>query len=146
MEEQVQKSMKNQKRLLRDISHELRTPLARQELALHLLAKQASNKQTKFVKRLEQENQQMASLINSILDYSRLNNAYLELAYAPAAISDIRSKVLADIQFEALNDQVITWTEFKHDLNIMTDASILIRAMDNVLRNAIKYKLSQPNI
>ncbi|EDP99482.1 histidine kinase sensor domain-containing protein [Shewanella benthica] len=39
MAEQVQQSMQNQKRLLRDVSHELRTPLARQEIALHLLAK-----------------------------------------------------------------------------------------------------------
>ncbi|PHQ76523.1 MAG: histidine kinase [Shewanella sp.] len=139
MAEQVQQSMQNQKRLLRDVSHELRTPLARQELALHLLAKQASREQHKFIQRLEQENQQMASLINSILDYSRLNNAYVELTYAWVALSHIRSRVLADIQFEAQDSQTITWTEFTHDLNIQTDANFLIRAIDNVLRNALKY-------
>ncbi|MPY24145.1 sensor histidine kinase [Shewanella sp. YLB-07] len=139
MAEQVQQSMQNQKRLLRDVSHELRTPLARQELALHLLARQASPEQHKFIQRLEQENHQMASLINSILDYSRLNNAYVELTYASVALSHIRSRVLADIQFEAKAEQTITWTEFTHDLNIQTDANFLIRALDNVLRNALKY-------
>ncbi|EDP99481.1 sensor histidine kinase [Shewanella benthica] len=81
----------------------------------------------------------MASLINSILDYSRLNNAYVELTYAWVALSHIRSRVLADIQFEAQESQTITWTEFTHDLNIQTDADFLIRAIDNVLRNALKY-------
>ncbi|AQS36360.1 signal transduction histidine kinase [Shewanella psychrophila] len=146
MAEQVQQSMQNQKRLLRDVSHELRTPLARQELALHLLAKQASPEQSKFVKRLGQENQQMASLITSILDYSRLNNAYVELTYALVSLKDIRSRVLSDIQFEAKDGQTITWTELGRDLSIMTDASFLIRAIDNVLRNALKYAGEHCNV
>lgn len=146
MAEQVQQSMQNQKRLLRDVSHELRTPLARQELALHLLAKKASKEQHKFIQRLGQENQQMASLINSILNYSRLNNAYVELTYAAVALSHIRSRVLSDIQFEAQDTQTITWTEFTYDLIIQTDANYLIRAMDNVLRNALKYAGEHCNI
>ncbi|WP_076413751.1 ATP-binding protein [Shewanella sp. UCD-KL12] len=139
MAEQVQNAMQNQKRLLRDVSHELRTPLARQELALHLLSKQPGNEENKFITRLENENQQMATLIDSILDYSRLNNAYVKLNIEPVWISEIRAKVLEDIQFEAAHQQQVVWNELSQDIQLNTDASFLLRAIDNVLRNALKY-------
>ncbi|QFU22622.1 histidine kinase sensor domain-containing protein [Shewanella eurypsychrophilus] len=139
MAEQLQNAMQNQKRLLRDVSHELRTPLARQELALHLLSKQANEQQQKNLSRLEHENQQMASLINSILDYSRLNNAYVKLTLSSVPLNTIRTKVLKDIQFEAKDTQTISWNLAAVEVNIITDINFLIRAIDNILRNALKY-------
>lgn len=145
MAEQLQNAMQNQKRLLRDVSHELRTPLARQELALHLLAKQSNVQQQKYLTRLEQENQQMASLINSILDYSRLNNSFIELRYSSVQLSAIRVKVLEGIQFEAKDTQTIIWNQTT-DLEFSTDVELLNRAIDNILRNALKYAGSKCTI
>ncbi|WP_299794534.1 histidine kinase sensor domain-containing protein [uncultured Shewanella sp.] len=139
MAEQLQNSMQNQERLLRDVSHELRTPLARQEIALHLLEKQATTEQLPLINRFKDQNVQMAKLINSILNYSRLNNAYLALNPTSFTLSSLREKILRDIQFEAKAEQEILWLESGEEHSLHTDSSYLISAIENVLRNALKY-------
>lgn len=139
MAEQLQNSMQNQERLLRDVSHELRTPLARQEIALHLLEKQATAQQRPLISRFKDQNEQMAKLIDSILNFSRLNNANIALNPSPFSISSLRDRILRDIEFEATDKQTIHWAEPDEDIPLYTDSSYLISAIENVLRNALKY-------
>ncbi|RTR37936.1 HAMP domain-containing protein [Shewanella canadensis] len=139
MAEQLQNSMQNQERLLRDVSHELRTPLARQEIALHLLEKQATAQQMPLISRFKDQNEQMAKLIDSILNFSRLNNTNIALNPSPFSISSLRDRILRDIEFEATDKQTIHWPEPDEDIPLYTDSSYLISAIENVLRNALKY-------
>ena len=139
MAEQVQQSMLNQQRLVRDVSHELRTPLARQEIALHLLEKQLAGSHSTLISRLAHENAEMSSLINTMLNFSRLNNAYIELNIKAFPINEIQTRILNDIEFEAKEHQSIIWDPMLNTLIVNADQSLLLRAMDNVLRNALKY-------
>ncbi|RTR33726.1 HAMP domain-containing sensor histidine kinase [Shewanella atlantica] len=139
MAEQLQNSMQNQERLLRDVSHELRTPLARQEIALHLLEKQATAQQMPLISRFKDQNEQMAKLIDSILRFSRLNNTNIDLNPSSFSISSLRHQILRDIEFEAGEKQTIQWAEPGEDIPLYTDSSYLISAIENVLRNALKY-------
>ena len=139
MAEQVQQSILNQQRLLRDVSHELRTPLARQELALHLLSKQLDDSHLTLLHRLEHENAEMSALINTMLNFSRLNNAYIDLNIQAVPINEIRSRSLNDIEFEAKAGQTIIWHSQPDTVTLSTDVGLLTRAIDNVLRNALKY-------
>ncbi len=139
MAEQLQNSMQNQERLLRDVSHELRTPLARQEIALHLLEKQATTEQIPLISRFKDQNEQMAKLIDSILKFSRLNNAYIGLNPTSFSIDSLREQILRDIEFEVGDNQSIQWVEQDEDIWLYTDSSYLISAIENVLRNALKY-------
>ncbi|NRD73915.1 histidine kinase sensor domain-containing protein [Shewanella sp. VB17] len=139
MAEQVQQSMLNQQRLLRDVSHELRTPLARQVLALHLLEKRLGGSHPKLLSRLAHENTEMSALINTILNFSRLNSAHITLNIKDISANMIRIKALNDIEFEAKAHQTIIWEQPEDELILKTDLGLLSRAIDNVLRNALKY-------
>ncbi|WP_394201888.1 ATP-binding protein [Shewanella waksmanii] len=145
MAEQLQQGMQNQKRLLRDVSHELRTPLARQELALHLLEGQLDDRHQASINRLRTEGEQMSRLINTILDYSRLNNAYIQLNYSQFDVGTLQSQIQQDCQFEAKPEQQIHW--HNHDKLILhTDRQYLCRAIENIVRNALKYAGDQCEI
>lgn len=138
MAEQLQQGMQNQKRLLRDVSHELRTPLARQELALHLLEGQLDERHQSAIARLRAEGAQMSSLINTILDFSRLNNAYIQLNCSQFDVGALQAQIQQDCQFEAKEEQQIHW--HNHDpLTLFTDRQYLCRAIENIVRNALKY-------
>jgi len=139
MAEQLQNSMQNQERLLRDVSHELRTPLARQEIALHLLEKQGTAQQMPLISRFKEQNEQMAKLIDSILNFSRLNNTNITLNPTHSSIGSLRAGVLRDIEFEATDKQTINWNGPNEDIPLYTDTSYLISAIENILRNALKY-------
>ncbi len=156
MAEQVQKSMTNQQRLLRDVSHELRTPLARQELALHLIESTVKHSDTaelqtiqhqiqQGLQRLRSEGEQMAQLITSILDFSRLNNAYTQLNPEVFPLDDIRNVIMAGCGFETSNRQQITWDQTSN-ASLYTDKQYLHRAIENIVRNSIKYAGPNANI
>ena len=142
MAEQVERSIQNQQRLLRDVSHELRTPLARQELALHLLESQLKDVETpslvQGLTRLRTERENMADLINSILNFSRLSNTYTKVIPAPFTLSEIRETILNDCGFEKLDGQTISW-HMQADEQLNTDYQYLHRAIENIVRNSIKY-------
>ncbi|QGS60131.1 HAMP domain-containing protein [Shewanella algae] len=140
MAEQLQKSIQTQQRLLRDVSHELRTPLARQELALHLLENRLGEEHQQPLARLRRQGEEMAQLINTILDFSRLSNGFIKLTAAPFTLTELRRSLLQDLEFESGPKQSIVWAQAPIDEQTLhTDMAYLKRALENVCRNALKY-------
>ena len=140
MAEQLQKSIQTQQRLLRDVSHELRTPLARQELALHLLENRLGEEHQQPLARLRRQGEEMAQLINTILDFSRLSNGFIKLTAASFTLTELRRSLLQDLEFESGPKQSIVWAQAPIDEQTLhTDMAYLKRALENVCRNALKY-------
>jgi two-component system sensor histidine kinase CpxA len=129
-----------QSRLLNDISHELRSPLARLNVALGL-ARQRSGPETEtMLERIELEAGRLNELIGRLLTLARLEDGEQRVAAAPVLLDEIVLNVAEDAEFEAQARHCHVRTEIPTgSWPVRGDASLLHSAIENVVRNAIRY-------
>ena len=121
-----------QKRFLGDIAHELCSPLARLQLALGILEERASPGQAPFVRSAAEKAEQMSALVGELLSFSK---ASFGAAAAPRGPVNLRHAVEEAARREGAEPQI----EVAPDVVVAADADLLIRALSNLLRNAIRY-------
>ncbi|SHE85732.1 two-component system, OmpR family, sensor histidine kinase CpxA [Microbulbifer donghaiensis] len=139
MTAQLQESMAEQRRLIKDVSHELRSPLARLQVALGI-ARQ------KKVPGLETE----LDKIGKAADY--LEDIIADVLSLPVAgrnqrplddvveINSLVSALVEDLRGEAREkDLRVAIAQSDSELLVATRGSSLTAALENILRNAIKY-------
>ncbi|MFZ7200571.1 envelope stress sensor histidine kinase CpxA [Avibacterium avium] len=136
--------LSNQQTLLSSISHELRTPLTRLQLALALLRRRINNNAE--IERIEKEAIRLDEMINDLLLLSRqkLNSHILREIFP---ITEIWQDIIKDSQFEAEQRQLafkvhqLIVHPSKHYIN--GNKALLCSAVENILRNALKYTKSK---
>ena len=128
-----------QKRLLHDVSHELRSPLARMQAAIGL-AQQSPDKTAKMLDRVERESERIDHLIGELLNLSRLENPTTENDERQLFdLTEMLLDIVEDARFEAQNKYVqITHNTFEQ-ISLFARPELIHSAIENVLRNAIKY-------
>ena len=128
-----------QKRLLHDVSHELRSPLARMQAAIGL-AQQSPDKTAKMLDRVERESERIDHLIGDLLNLSRIENPTSENDERQHFdLTGILTDIIEDARFEAQNKAIqIQHNTFNH-INLFGRVELIHSAIENVLRNAIKY-------
>src|SRR5450830_443886 len=133
--------MDGQTRLLHDVSHELRSPLARLQAAIGL-AHQQPEKMVASMERIERESVRMDKLIGELLTLSRLEAAAVNPLSEDFSIADLLLDIVEDARYEAGGRQISISLSGDADIGeaIVTGQSDLLgRAVENVVRNAIKY-------
>jgi two-component system sensor histidine kinase CpxA len=125
-------------RLLRDISHELRSPLARMRLAVGL-ARRPTADLTRQLDRLEREIERLDGLISQVLKLARLNGTDAPFEREAFDLDEVIEEVVRDANFEgtAKGCRVETRGAAKSALN--GNRELLRSAIENVLRNAVRY-------
>ena len=129
--------MDGQRRLLHDVSHELRSPLARLHAAIGL-ARQQPARLEDSLQRIEREGERMNRLVGELLTLSRLEagvNAPLEWLDLDELIGDL----VEDARFEAAARGVTVNCQNDSNLQVHANAELLHRAIENVLRNALRF-------
>lgn len=143
MAERISALLTNQQRLLRDISHELRSPLARAQLALGLTERQQNLAQ---MPRLKQELDRLDAMLDELLTYSKLDAGQYQLHKAPVDLPSLLAEIIAVNQVEAEAKQQQLQLSAPAELIINADSHLLARAIENILRNAIKYSPANSSI
>ncbi|MFN3712004.1 MAG: histidine kinase dimerization/phospho-acceptor domain-containing protein, partial [Alishewanella aestuarii] len=143
MAERISTLMENQQRLLRDVSHELRSPLARAQLALGLAERQQDWQQ---LPRLKQELERLEQLLEELLTFSKLDAGQYQLQLAPCDLVALMPEVLDVNQLEADAKQQQLQLHSPAELWLTADSRLLGRAIENILRNAIKFSPAHSNI
>ncbi|TKB51766.1 ATP-binding protein [Ferrimonas aestuarii] len=136
MADSVSHLIKDQQRLLSDISHELRTPLTRIQLSLALARRKGQ--QSQELDRLEQQADQMEKMIHELLQLSRLSTQAQE-QQQPMQLDECLQTVIEGAQFEAEQQQKQLFSDIQPQLKLVGNATLLSRAVENLLRNAIRY-------
>ncbi|BDX08371.1 ATP-binding protein [Planctobacterium marinum] len=142
--------LENQKRLLADISHELRSPLARLQLAIgiaqqHMETQQSPEHtelnpmQVQLLERIEKEAQQIDTMIGNVLQLSRLESRSLDISKHKQQFPACIEGVLKDACYEAQSHQKQLISSLPENIELMADVSLLNSAVENIIRNAIKY-------
>lgn len=138
MAHDLRELIEGRERLLRDVSHELRSPLARMRLAVGL-AQQPGGDVGAQIARLETEIGRLDALIGGILDVSRLESGARSLQRVHVDLVAVLDAIVADARFEAESSlREIAWTP-PPTMPIQADPHWLAAAIENVIRNALRY-------
>jgi len=127
--------VKGQKRFLGDIAHELCSPLARLQMVLGIWEQRAAEGQKEYAKSANEKAQQIAALVNELLVFSRASfgEAAVRLATVP-----VREAVAEAVRREA-SETVKIGIDIRAGLTVRADGELLVRALSNLLRNAIRH-------
>jgi len=142
MAAQLEQMWGAQKRLLADVSHELRSPLARLQMALGLAHQQNIDPVT--LSRIEREAERMEDLIAHLLTLSRAEAGDASLSEVP--LPTVLHDVFTDASFEAANKNKQLSISDVPDISVNVDAIMLCRAVENVLRNAIRHSKARVDV
>jgi signal transduction histidine kinase len=139
MASRIETLVDSQRQLLRDVSHELRTPLTRLNLAVNNARHAPAAAVQSSLDRIDQESERLNALIDRIIRLSRFE----ALAEPPhrdlIELADFVESIVSDADFEA--------TACKRRVSILRaeacrltgDRELLREAIENVVRNAIRY-------
>ena len=135
MAEQLESMWGAQKRLLADVSHELRSPLARLQMALGLAHQQNVDPVT--LSRVEREADRMEALVSQLLALSRAEagEANMQKHALPLVLKD----VFNDANFEVASKNKQLKIDDIPKKTVLIDSMMFCRAVENVLRNAIRH-------
>ena len=140
MAEQLQQLVASHKQLLRDASHELRSPLARLQVALGLARQRSDADATTEFDRIERETERLNELIGQLLSLARLETGSTRLQ--KDEFIDL-ARLLQDIAQDASYEARATQRDVKitHCItaSIHGDIGLLHSALENVIRNAIRF-------
>ncbi len=135
----LQEQVDAKERLLQDISHELRSPLARMRVALGL-ARQSGASTGLQLDRIEQEAERLNALIGQLLTLSRLGVDGVRLAADPVDLGDLIDTIARDAAFEGQARGIrVAWQPPAAAVTVRGDPSLLASAIENVVRNALRY-------
>lgn len=124
-------------RLLHDVSHELRSPLSRIQAAIGLL-KQGSSPVAVMIERVERETLRLDAMIDEMLTLHRLTAA-APISRNAVDVIELLHDITADADFEgrAMNRSVRI--ESPESFVAHVDGELVYRALENVIRNAVKH-------
>ena len=125
-------------RLLGDISHELRSPLARMRLALGL-ARQPGADSARQLDRMEREIERLDVLISQVLKLARLNGTDIPFEREPFDVDEMIDEVVRDAAFEGTAKGCKVQTVGAAHSVVSGNRELLRSAIENVLRNAVRY-------
>jgi signal transduction histidine kinase len=139
MAERIENLIESEKRLTQDISHELRSPLARMNVALELARSRSNAETLPLLERLENESVRLNDLIGQLLTLSKLETGSQSFEKMEVNLTKLVETVAADASFEAkaVNKEVsVVETSVA---KVFGNEQLLRSAIENVLRNAIRY-------
>jgi two-component system OmpR family sensor kinase len=141
MADRLQALINAQRSLLHDVSHELRSPLARLQAAIGL-ARQNPQKLEASLERIELEAQRVDALVEQLLTLSRLEANVSDGSLARVEridLVDLVAAIAEDARFEAeASGRTLMFTS-RDEAAADVRAELIHRAVENVVRNAIKY-------
>jgi signal transduction histidine kinase len=133
-----------ERRLLQDISHELRSPLARLNIGIEL-ARTADDRDAAAV-RLQKEIDRLTSLVGSLLEVTRVEGDPTTRRSDEVKLGDTLREVAQSCSLEAEARQCRLVVEDRSSRTLKGDSELLRRAIENVVRNAIRYAPSATDI
>jgi two-component system sensor histidine kinase CpxA len=138
MSERVRNLLESKQQLLRDVSHELRSPLARLQLALSL-ARRGESGVERHHARIACEADRLEQLIARTLKLANLERPMQGVESMPVNIAGLLGNIVRDVGIEADAQGCRVDLQSQRSLLVSGDLELLRSAMENVIRNAVRY-------
>ena len=145
--EQLKKSVQQNKELIASrkkavhtITHELRTPLAAISGYAGLMRKERNeDKAGQYIQNILQSSNRMRDMLNTLLDFFRLDNGKEQPRLSPCCISTIAHTLETEFMPIALNKGLRLTVKNESDGIVLTDKERILQIGNNLLSNAIKF-------
>jgi two-component system OmpR family sensor kinase len=134
----LQSLIDTQKRLLHDVSHELRSPLARMQVAASLMQQQPE-RSAEFVHRIQRDSVRMDILLGELLTLARLDAGVIDYQEEDVYLREIIGEISDDARLVAGKTQCEIVADVSDSIVIAGNYELLHRAIENVVRNAIRF-------
>ena len=140
MLETLENSSKRERQFSSDVSHELRTPIsvimAESEYGVKYTDSIEEAKESFDV--IERQSKRMTSMINQILELARLDGR-LEIPKQEVKLSEKIKHTLKDYKILFDNKNIKLSATIEEDISIFANEALIMRMIDNLLSNALKY-------
>ena len=143
--EQLALSSKYKSEFLANMSHELRTPLNSMLILAKLLSENSNEnltpKQVEFASTIHQSGNDLLSLINEILDLSKVEAGRMEVLVSDVPLDELRDYVERTFGQTAAQKNLDFAVEIAPNApaEIQTDGARLQQVLKNLISNAIKF-------
>lgn len=141
--QEIERATRLKSEFLAHMSHELRTPLHTVIGFSELLAEESkgplNDPQRRFINHIYKDSQHLLSLINDILDLSKIEAGKVQLRKEPLDIGAVLEDVLSSIHRLALQKSIEIGTNVGGALTVDADRVRLKQILYNLLSNAVKF-------
>ncbi|PDS75257.1 ATP-binding protein [Rhizobium sp. L43] len=142
----LQELQNAQQRLFHDVSHELRSPLSRLQAAVGVL-RQSPAKLGAMLDRMDREVERLDALVGEVLTLARLTaGSGLPLKTQALDVIELLNEILGDAAFEAQTRDVSITKSVDGAFRAEVEGELIYRALENVVRNAVKYTAEHSGI
>ena len=139
MADHIQTLLAAERRLLFDISHELRSPLARLSVAVELARTDDAAALPLPLDRIQKEADRLNSLIKQMLEVTRTEHEPSRMKMEHLRLDELVEELVDDCSIEARGQGCALDLKLAGAVQIDGDGELLRRAIENVMRNAIRY-------
>ncbi|MGB7217423.1 MAG: ATP-binding protein [Vicinamibacterales bacterium] len=136
MADRIETLVTAERRLLQDVSHELRSPLTRLSMAIEL-SRTASDREAS-ANRLQREADRLSHLVDDLLETTRQEGEGVTMQ-GVVDVPGVLWSVVSDCEVEAEAHGCRLAVESVSAWQTTGNCEVLRRAIENVLRNAIRY-------
>ena len=142
-EEKTQQALKESRMkslFLANMSHEIRTPLNAIEGFSRIMAETDSpEERMKFMEIIESNNSRLLSLVNEILDLSRVESGEIEIKKAPTDLGNLMTSIQQIFKFRCPETVKFTFSKPEMTVVMNTDENRLTQVFSNLISNALKH-------
>jgi two-component system sensor histidine kinase CpxA len=137
MADQIQTLLHGQRQLLQDISHELRSPLARLGVAAELT--RSDTERESAIIQIHKEVDRLTDLLEGLIQMTRMEGDPQSRKLQQVGVDDLVNQVIDDCNIEAGARHCSVVMQGESGLTMRADPELVRRAIENVLRNAIRH-------
>ena len=130
----------SRKKAVHTITHELRTPLTAITGYAGLMDKEHdADKTGMYIRNIRQSSDRMRRMLNTLLDFFRLDNGKEQPNVSPCRISNIAHILETEFMPIAMNKGLSLTVDNNTDAVVLTDKERILQIGNNLLSNAIKF-------
>jgi len=136
----AEKASRMKSLFLANMSHEIRTPLNAIEGFSRVIAETDSTEERmKYLEIIESNNNRLMSLINEILDLSRVESGEIVIKKAPVDLANLCNSIQQLFKFRCPDTVALKWSKPTMPVMMNTDENRLTQVLSNLISNALKH-------
>ena len=137
MAERIETLLMTERQLLQDVSHELRSPLARLTFEAEMVRKTTDRDVT--ATRLRHEIERLSDLVETLIDMARAEGEPGAVEMERVCLNDLLTLTVEDCDVDAQGAGCRIDVSSEPETIVQGNAELIRRAVENVVRNAIRY-------